>query len=46
MSILLLHAISSISHAQSWDILIQGGRLIDPKNSIDAVRDLAVAGGV
>ncbi|MDX2149397.1 MAG: amidohydrolase/deacetylase family metallohydrolase [Bryobacteraceae bacterium] len=45
MSILCLLAFSSVNRAQSWDLLIQGGRLIDPRNSIDAPRDVAVAQG-
>lgn len=31
--------------SQSYDIVIKGGHLIDPKNSIDGIMDLAVSGG-
>lgn len=31
--------------AQQYDLLIQGGHVIDPKNNIDAVMDVAIAGG-
>jgi dihydroorotase len=31
--------------AQQYDLLIKGGRLIDPRNSIDEPMDVAVAGG-
>lgn len=31
--------------AQPYDLLIKGGHLIDPKNSIDGPRDVAVAAG-
>ena len=31
--------------AQSYDLLLKGGHVIDPKNQIDAVRDVAIAGG-
>ncbi len=31
--------------AQPYDLLIRGGRVIDPGNEIDAVMDVAVAGG-
>ncbi|MFM9909633.1 MAG: amidohydrolase/deacetylase family metallohydrolase [Chitinophagaceae bacterium] len=31
--------------AQSFDIVIKGGRLIDPKNNIDALMDLAIKEG-
>jgi dihydroorotase len=32
-------------NAQTYDLLLKGGRVIDPKNKIDAVMDVAVAGG-
>jgi dihydroorotase len=31
--------------AQTYDLLLQGGHVIDPKNNIDRVMDVAVAGG-
>jgi dihydroorotase len=31
--------------AQTYDLLLKGGRLIDPKNGISAQRDLAITGG-
>ena len=31
--------------AQSYDLLLKGGHVIDPANGIDAVRDVAVANG-
>jgi dihydroorotase len=31
--------------AQSYDIVIKGGHVIDPKNDIDAIMDVAVSGG-
>ena len=31
--------------AQSYDIVIKGGHVIDPKNDIDAIMDVAVNGG-
>ena len=36
---------TAASHAQQYDLLLKGGRVIDPKNSIDGILDLAVAGG-
>lgn len=33
------------SEAQEIELLLKGGRLIDPKNKIDAKMDLAIAGG-
>lgn len=34
-----------LSNAQSYDILIRNGRVIDPKNGIDAKMDIAVSEG-
>jgi len=31
--------------AQSYDLVLRGGRLLDPRNGIDAVMDVAVANG-
>ena len=31
--------------ARNYDLLPKGAHVIDPKNGIDAVRDLAIAGG-
>jgi dihydroorotase len=39
---LLLAAMAS---AQTYDILLKGGHVIDPKNNINAVMDVAIAGG-
>ncbi|CAN5824295.1 amidohydrolase/deacetylase family metallohydrolase [soil metagenome] len=43
-SIVLL-LISICSTAQQYDLLIRHGHVIDPKNSIDAVMDVAIADG-
>ena len=37
--------ISVISHGQPYDLLIKNGHVIDPKNKIDSIRDIAVANG-
>ncbi len=43
---LLLCACAGLLHAQAtYDLLIKGGHVIDPKNGISAVRDVAVAKG-
>jgi dihydroorotase len=34
-----------VSMAQSYDIVIKGGHVIDPKNDIDAVTDIAIDNG-
>jgi dihydroorotase len=31
--------------AATYDLIIKGGRVIDPASGLDAVRDLAIAGG-
>jgi dihydroorotase len=41
----LLFALSSITHAQNYSIVIKGGHVIDPKNNIDEVMDVAVNDG-
>lgn len=35
----------ALAQAQQFDLLLRGGRLIDPKNSIDGPRDVAIAQG-
>ena len=37
-------AVSSVSAAK-YDLLVKGGRVIDPSRRLDAVRDLAISGG-
>ncbi len=33
------------ANAQQYDMVLKGGRLIDPKNAIDAIRDVAISNG-
>ena len=40
-----LPLLSIITHAQQYDLLISNGRLVDPKNNIDAKMDLAIKDG-
>jgi len=42
---LLLLAAAATLHAQSYSLLLKGGLLIDPKNNIDALRDIAIQDG-
>ena len=35
----------SLAHAQAFDLLIKNGRVIDPKNQVDAAMDVAITGG-
>ncbi|MCZ2075420.1 MAG: amidohydrolase/deacetylase family metallohydrolase [Bryobacteraceae bacterium] len=40
-----LFVLASALHAQTYDLLLKGGHVIDPKNKINAPMDVAVAGG-
>ena len=41
-----LHCLSAFPvQAQQYDLVIKGGHLIDPKNQINAMMDVAIAGG-
>lgn len=42
---LLITLFAGTSHGQSIDLLIKGGHVIDPKNRIDGIMDVAVTGG-
>jgi len=43
--LLLLAAVPVTAAEPKYDVLLRGGHVIDPKNGIDAVRDVAIAGG-
>ena len=46
MRLLLLALCAGLLPAQvRYDLLLAGGHVVDPKNHIDAVRDVAIAGG-
>lgn len=36
---------TSLGYSQQYDLLIKGGHLIDPRNNIDSVMDVAIADG-
>ena len=38
----IMFAMPALSVAQTYDIILKGGHVIDPKNNIDAVMDLAI----
>src|SRR6266446_8253092 len=44
---LVLTAFAATPHAsaQDFDLLLKGGHVIDPKNNVDAVRDVAIKDG-
>ena len=41
----LLCQMSFLTMAQTYSIIIKGGHLIDPKNNIDAINDIAISDG-
>jgi dihydroorotase len=43
--LILSGGLCQASMAQSYDIVIKGGHVIDPKNGIDAMMDIGVSGG-
>ena len=44
MRLVLVMLTASLAFAQQYDLLLQGGHLIDAKNKISAIRDVAIAG--
>lgn len=42
---LVLSWVSDVSAQQKYDLLLKGGHVIDPKNRISAIRDVAIANG-
>ena len=45
MRTILLFACAAALNAQTYDVLIRGGHVIDPKNNVDGTADVAVTGG-
>ena len=43
--VVFLLTASNVWAQQKYDLLLKGGHVIDPKNKISAVRDVAIAGG-
>lgn len=41
----LLFFLPAVTHAQDYDLLIKGGHVIDPKNEIDGIMDIAIKEG-
>src|SRR5689334_9551241 len=37
--------LSNVAAQQKYDLLLKGGHVIDPKNKLSAIRDVAIAGG-
>lgn len=45
LSFLLIGLIENIANAQEYDLVIKQGHLIDPKNQIDKITDIAISNG-
>ncbi|MCL4844403.1 MAG: amidohydrolase/deacetylase family metallohydrolase [Bryobacteraceae bacterium] len=43
--LILLFALGGLAAAQNFDVLLRGGRLIDPANGIDGLRDVGIRDG-
>jgi dihydroorotase len=43
--LLVLNLVTGLAMAQTYNIVIKGGHVIDPKNNIDAIMDVAVKDG-
>jgi dihydroorotase len=41
----LLLLVGSAAAQQKYDLLLRGGHVIDPRNKVDAIRDVAIRGG-
>jgi len=45
LGLVLLFFVGTASAQQPYDLLLRGGHVIDPRNKLSAVRDLAIRGG-
>jgi len=45
MRLLIFLLLTTACWAQTYDLLLKGGRVIDPRNNLDAVRDVAITAG-
>src|SRR5438552_462852 len=45
MRILPLLLLCAAGHAQTYDVVIRGGRVIDPESKLDAVRNIGITAG-
>jgi len=43
--LLMLFLVTGLSMAQTYEVLIKGGHVIDPKNRIDGIMDVAISDG-
>jgi N-acyl-D-aspartate/D-glutamate deacylase len=45
MRLFLLIAAATLCYAQPYEIVLKGGRVIDPESGLDAIRDVGISGG-
>ena len=45
ISVILLFLMSGLAMSQTYSLIIKGGHVIDPKNNIDAIMDIAINDG-
>src|SRR3954451_21574741 len=45
MRIIPLILLCTVGYAQTYDLVIRGGRVIDPESKLDAVRNIGITGG-
>ncbi len=45
MRFFVLLAVLACGQAQTYDLLLKGGHVMDPRNGVDGVRDVAIRGG-
>ncbi|HWZ83511.1 MAG TPA: amidohydrolase family protein [Terriglobales bacterium] len=45
LSVCALVLLSSLAQAQQYDLVIEGGRVLDPESGLDAVRNVGIVGG-
>src|SRR6476661_5705614 len=43
--IFILLALTAFAQEPAYDLILKGGHVIDPRNGVDAVRDVAIRGG-
>jgi N-acyl-D-aspartate/D-glutamate deacylase len=43
--LVLLVSLTTIARAQQYDVVIEGGRVMDPETGMDAVRNLGIRDG-
>src|SRR2546423_2441539 len=44
--LLILASAASLHAQQTYEVVIQGGRVMDPESGLDAVRNVGISGGV